>query len=106
MPMNAMYRGPGEVPTIIPVFPLSGALLSLDRAGGLAGWKWLFLCEAVPALVFGVCTWFFLTDRPENANWSQWTDISTSQAPATASGATKKRKRLGRNGCSACRLCQ
>ena len=27
MPMNAMYRGPGELPTIIPVFPLSGALL-------------------------------------------------------------------------------
>src|SRR5882672_6617609 len=27
MPMNAMYRGPGEVPAIIPVFPLSGALL-------------------------------------------------------------------------------
>jgi Lon protease-like protein len=27
MPMNAMYRGPGELPAIIPVFPLSGALL-------------------------------------------------------------------------------
>ena len=27
MPMNAMYRGPGELPAIIPVFPLLGALL-------------------------------------------------------------------------------
>jgi Lon protease-like protein len=27
MPMNAMYRGPGELPAIIPVFPLAGALL-------------------------------------------------------------------------------
>src|SRR5436190_10815515 len=27
MPMNAMYRGPGELPEIIPVFPLAGALL-------------------------------------------------------------------------------
>jgi uncharacterized protein len=27
MPMNAMYRGPGELPAIIPVFPLPGALL-------------------------------------------------------------------------------
>src|SRR6266540_3230430 len=27
MPINAEYRGPGELPAIIPVFPLSGALL-------------------------------------------------------------------------------
>jgi len=27
MPMNAMYRGPGELPAIVPVFPLPGALL-------------------------------------------------------------------------------
>ena len=27
MPMNAVYRGPAEVPPVIPVFPLPGALL-------------------------------------------------------------------------------
>jgi Lon protease-like protein len=27
MPMNAEYRGPGDVPEVIPVFPLPGALL-------------------------------------------------------------------------------
>jgi len=27
MPMNAVYRGPGELPQVIPVFPLAGALL-------------------------------------------------------------------------------
>jgi Lon protease-like protein len=27
MPMNAEYRGPGELPPVIPVFPLPGALL-------------------------------------------------------------------------------
>src|SRR6478609_11854095 len=27
MPINAEYRGPGELPKIIPVFPLPGALL-------------------------------------------------------------------------------
>jgi uncharacterized protein len=27
MPMNAIYRGPGDLPAIIPVFPLPGALL-------------------------------------------------------------------------------
>ena len=27
MPMNATYRGPGDLPNVIPVFPLAGALL-------------------------------------------------------------------------------
>ena len=27
MPMNAAYRGPGDLPDVIPVFPLPGALL-------------------------------------------------------------------------------
>ena len=27
MPMNATYRGPGDLPEVIPVFPLAGALL-------------------------------------------------------------------------------
>src|SRR3974377_1333691 len=27
MPMNATYRGPGDLPEVIPVFPLPGALL-------------------------------------------------------------------------------
>ncbi len=27
MPMNAIYRGPSDMPAVIPVFPLSGALL-------------------------------------------------------------------------------
>src|ERR1700740_1931499 len=27
MPMNAVYRGPADLPEIIPVFPLRGALL-------------------------------------------------------------------------------
>ena len=27
MPMNAVYRGPADLPPVIPVFPLPGALL-------------------------------------------------------------------------------
>ncbi|HET7883582.1 MAG TPA: MFS transporter, partial [Acetobacteraceae bacterium] len=36
---------------------------------GLHGWQWLFILEAVPALVLAVVTWFYLTDRPEDADW-------------------------------------
>ena len=49
--------------------PASTALLGLDGTLGLAGWKWLFLCEAAPAVILGVCVWYFLTDRPESATW-------------------------------------
>jgi ACS family tartrate transporter-like MFS transporter len=36
---------------------------------GIRGWRWLFIIEGIPALVFGVVTWFYLTDRPREAKW-------------------------------------
>ena len=49
--------------------PISGALLSLHGAGGLAGWQWLFLLEGLPAVVLGLVVLKTLTERPENATW-------------------------------------
>jgi D-galactonate transporter len=49
--------------------PVSGMLLGLDGASGLAGWQWLFIIEAVPALVLAVAVFFYLTDRPTDATW-------------------------------------
>jgi ACS family tartrate transporter-like MFS transporter len=49
--------------------PISTALLELDGVLGIAGWRWLFLCEAAPAVIFGIITFFYLTDRPAQANW-------------------------------------
>ncbi len=34
-----------------------------------AGWKWLFILEAVPAVLLGIVTPFYLTDKPEDARW-------------------------------------
>ncbi len=49
--------------------PVSGAILALGGAGGLAGWQWLFLLEGVPAVVLGVIVWLKLDDGPEQAAW-------------------------------------
>src|SRR5246127_3453331 len=49
--------------------PISTALLELDGVLGIAGWRWLFLCEAAPAVIFGIATFFYLTDRPAQADW-------------------------------------
>jgi MFS family permease len=49
--------------------PLSGLLLELDGTLGLAGWKWLFILEGLPAIVFGFVVAYMLADRPEAAWW-------------------------------------
>ena len=49
--------------------PISGLLLGLDGVAGLKGWQWLFIIEGIPAVLLGIVSWFFLTDRPEHANW-------------------------------------
>src|ERR1700756_1938181 len=49
--------------------PISGLLLSLHGLAGLAGWQWLFILEAVPALILAGVVFFYLTDRPADADW-------------------------------------
>ena len=49
--------------------PISGTLLSLHGAGGLAGWQWLFLLEGVPSIVLGVIVLMVLDERPDDAAW-------------------------------------
>jgi ACS family tartrate transporter-like MFS transporter len=49
--------------------PISGVLLYLHGGLGLAGWQWLFIIEAVPAILLSGVVFFYLTDRPAEAAW-------------------------------------
>ena len=50
--------------------PLSGLLLdSLDGAAGWGGWRWMFVIEAVPALVLGLLVPIILSSRAADARW-------------------------------------
>jgi MFS transporter, ACS family, tartrate transporter len=49
--------------------PISGALLSLDGRAGLAGWQWLYLIEAMPAILLSFGVLLYLTDKPADAHW-------------------------------------
>jgi len=49
--------------------PLSTWILDNIHWFGIAGWRWLFILEGLPALVLGIVTWFSLTDRPKDAAW-------------------------------------
>jgi D-galactonate transporter len=48
--------------------PLAGLLLGVSWLG-LRGWRWLFIIEGIPAVLFGIITIFYLTDWPEKARW-------------------------------------
>ena len=50
--------------------PISGWLLkNLASTGGLRGWQWLYLVEALPSIAAGLLTMFLLSDGPQNARW-------------------------------------
>src|SRR3954469_15285846 len=50
--------------------PVSGGVMSaFDGVAGLQDWQWLFLIEAVPAIVAGFVVWAKLPDGPADARW-------------------------------------
>jgi len=70
--------------------PVSGYILtSLARAGGLAGWQWLFIIEAVPAVVLGIVMFFYLDDRVERAKWLTSEQKALVMAEIEAEGRVK-----------------
>jgi MFS transporter, ACS family, tartrate transporter len=48
--------------------PISGALLNITGLG-LNGWQWMFLIEAIPAILLSVVVLFYLTDKAADATW-------------------------------------
>lgn len=50
--------------------PISGWILdSMSKYGGLRGWQWLYLVEAIPSIVAGIVTMVFLANSPRDAKW-------------------------------------
>jgi ACS family tartrate transporter-like MFS transporter len=48
--------------------PISAVLMKIQWLGW-SGWRWLLILEGVPAVILGVVTLFYLTDRPVQAKW-------------------------------------
>jgi ACS family tartrate transporter-like MFS transporter len=49
--------------------PVSVFILTHADWLGLAGWRWLFVLEGIPAILFGCAILFCLQDLPEKARW-------------------------------------
>jgi len=55
--------------------PVSGFLLKwTDGVLGLSGWRWMFIYEAVPAVLLGFVVFYWLTDSPRDAAWLDGTE--------------------------------
>ena len=58
--------------------PLAGWIMtSMAGVNNWNGWQWLFLLEGIPSVIAGVVTFFYLTDKPEQARWL--TDVEKNQ---------------------------
>ncbi|MFL9882392.1 MFS transporter [Paraburkholderia agricolaris] len=49
--------------------PISGAIMQMPALLGLKDWQWLFIIEAIPAVILGFVVLKALTDSPEKAAW-------------------------------------
>ena len=50
--------------------PLSGWIMSaFDEKGGLHGWQWMFVLEAIPAVAIGIWCLFYLDSTIRGAKW-------------------------------------
>jgi MFS transporter, ACS family, tartrate transporter len=52
----------------------------MDGVLGLKGWQWVFIVEALPAVVLAVVVWKVMADRPAVADWlapdeRQWLEM-------------------------------
>ena len=47
----------------------SGAILEMDGLLGIKGWQWIFVIEAIPAVLLGIVVFKVMTDRPARADW-------------------------------------
>lgn len=49
--------------------PLSAWIIDHIFWADLAGWRWMFILEGIPAIVLGIVVLYFLTNTPREAKW-------------------------------------
>jgi MFS transporter, ACS family, tartrate transporter len=72
--------------------PMAGWLLGVHWRW-LAGWRWLFILEGIPAIVLGIITVFYLTDWPAQARWLAQDEREWIASELQAELQSKKRTR-------------
>jgi MFS family permease len=73
--------------------PLSSWLLQLDGVLGLAGWKWMFIVEGLPACLLGYLVLKLLADKPADAQWLSADERYALQSAFDREGASAQKKK-------------
>lgn len=76
--------------------PVSGwAMSRLGGVAGLAGWQWLYIVEAAPAVLLGIVTWFTLSDDIGRAKWLTEPEREALRHALRAEGSDTEAKHAG-----------
>jgi MFS family permease len=78
--------------------PIAGLLIQQHGVFfGLEGWRFMFLCVSIPAIIVGIVAWFYLKDRPADAKWltSEEKTWLTAELAAEKSVTEKGNKHVG-----------
>jgi MFS transporter, ACS family, 4-hydroxyphenylacetate permease len=76
---------------------VSGLILDMHGFLGLAGWRWLFLLEGLPAVILGVIAFFYLDNRPEEAKWLSDREKAVLRNALAKSESTARHERTGQS---------
>jgi MFS family permease len=73
--------------------PLSTWLLQMDGVLGLAGWKWMFIAEGLPACFIGYLVLKMLADKPADAKWLSPEERQALQGAFDREGSASQKKK-------------
>ncbi|MBS0847923.1 MFS transporter [Citrobacter sp. JGM124] len=65
--MSFFYMG--SVLASVIGLPLSGSILDMHGIANIAGWRWMFGLEGLPAVILGIVVLWKLPSSPEKAHW-------------------------------------
>lgn len=71
--------------------PISGWLMQNPMLG-LSGWRWMFLGEALPTVIFGIVALWYFPNRPDEAKW-----LSSDEKAWLANNAANRAETAQRN---------
>ncbi|MEM5317634.1 MFS transporter [Paraburkholderia sp. JHI869] len=73
--------------------PLSAWLLHMDGVLGLAGWRWMFIVQGLPACVLGFLVLKTLADKPADATWLSRDERQALQSVTDREGTSSQKKK-------------
>lgn len=65
---------------------------------GFPGWRWIFIFAGIPAVIIGIITFFYLTDRPQQAKWLSDAEKEWLTGVLAREEAEKRAERLAARG--------